>query len=227
MSRPDPRLWPEERRAAAYAALMGGTLAEWCASEGVSLIAARASAGRYRAARGLPRHAPLPSELSDAELMADQAIDIARRCGVGAGVVCAERHRRGLYSPKPREVLKEIPPEELFGVSIQALARRYSCSESTVSEARRARGERRPVPVATVPAPRHRNDVKANADAEAREIAAGAPEWIRVGPRFSVRRESAPLDVPTFDLHRDVDPRWEARFLAAEPMKRGTWGESV
>ena len=86
----------------------------------------------------------------------------------------------------------------------------------------------KPRPVVETPAPpvRARGATRPQVDEELAEIANPSPV-IRVGPRFAVPVEHYDMNRMTFDPNAEPDPRWERRFLAAEPMKRGTWGESV
>lgn len=86
----------------------------------------------------------------------------------------------------------------------------------------------KPRPVVETPAPpvKARGATRPQLEEELAEIADPSPV-IRVGPRFAVDARAYDAGRMTFNPNAEPDPRWERRFLAAEPMKRGTWGESV
>lgn len=218
------RTWPESLRASAYEALGAGRIIEWAADQGVSVQAARAVAGAYRRALELPRHKPMPADLTDAQLMRGAAAVVAERCGVSAALVCAERHRRGLVRPDARAALMAAPLDELARDSADALCRRYHCSHSTVSEVRRLRGVT--ATPGLLPQREPAGATERQRATEAEEIAE-PPAVLRVGPRFSVDPRAYDTGKLTFDPNAEPDPKWEARFMVREPHRLGVWGESV
>ena len=195
-----PSRYTDADREAAYLAMMKGTaaLAAWADANSATVKQARLVAHRWGDAHGLPTPTRAPSKLAGADLTRPTA-DLVREYGVTASRVIQERTARGVPAP-PRPVKPPPPPKPTP----------------------------KPRPVVETPAPpvKARGATRPQVDEELAEIANPSPV-IRVGPRFAVPVEHYDMNRMTFDPNAEPDPRWERRFLAAEPMKRGTWGESV
>lgn len=228
-----PSRYTDAEREAAYLAMVESTaaLAAWARVHGVDVKAARCVAHRWGAAHGLPTPTRAPSRLEGADLTRPTA-DLVREYGVTASRVSQVRTALGIAAPTAYDRLMAAPATELANSTTRDLCERYACSASTVVDVRRARVREwrpEPLPVADTPLPPAKATGATSTDT-ARELAeiASPPPVVRIGARFVVDREALDYLAPEYGAPREApSARWEDRFLAAEPMKRGTWGETV
>lgn len=115
---------------------------------------------------------------------------------------------------------------------VAELVAQYGVTRSAVSHARKRAQLSPPKPPKPPPPPsRPVRPVVAHAARERAEIAAGAPETIRIGPRGFALDTSSPaaayLDRTKYTTKAEPDAKWLAEFEARMDRRLGTYGETL
>jgi len=235
---PHRYLWTDATRAECYSAYIAGTLTEWCEARGLDRHDTDNIARRWAHKHGLPRlreRAPL-----DGADLTRPTRAIAREYGVTMSAVQKARAKAGIrpppLPPKRADVLLSVPTDEIARTSSRILARRYDVRLEHIARERDRRGIAGTRPDLLVRQPQPEvppvGQMEAQTRTEEEEIARGAPDYLRIGPKGYALDTRSPcaaqlLEVPAFDPDAEPDPRWLARWEARDRRRLGTYGETL